>query len=81
MACCGSQRAAMRGGGANVGGGTGTPWIPRAMDFEYTGSGELQITGPSTGTIYTFRGPGARVRVDEHDVASLVSNPNLRRVQ
>ena len=81
MACCGNQRAAMREGAANVGGGDATPFVPRATDFEFTGSGELQLTGPFTGTIYTFRGQGARLRVDASDVASFVSIPNLRRVQ
>jgi hypothetical protein len=80
MACCGSQRAALRGGTANVGMASGTPFVPRAHEFEYTGAGELQVTGPFTGTLYTFRGRGARLRVDASDVASFVSIPNLRRI-
>ena len=80
MACCGSQRAALRGGTANVGMAVGTPFVPRAHEFEYTGAGELQVTGPFTGTLYTFRGRGARLRVDASDVASFVSIPNLRRI-
>lgn len=80
MACCGSQRAALRGGAANVGVAAGTAWVPRAQQFEYTGAGELQVTGPFTGTLYSFRGRGARVRIDAADVASFVSIPNLRRI-
>ena len=80
MACCGSQRAALRGGGTSVGTAASAPFVPRAHEFEYTGAGELQITGPLTGILYTFRGRGARLRVDASDVASFVSIPNLRRI-
>jgi hypothetical protein len=80
MACCGSQRAALRGGTVNGGMAAGTPFVPRAHEFEFTGAGELQMTGPFTGTLYTFRGRGARLRVDASDVASFVSIPNLRRI-
>jgi hypothetical protein len=76
MACCGSQRAALRVGVANV----GAPFVPRAQEFEFTGAGELAITGPMTGKLYIFRGRGTRLRVDASDVASFVSIPNLRRV-
>jgi hypothetical protein len=80
MACCGSQRAALRAGTANIGGAAGTPFVPRAHEFEFIGAGELQITGPLTGKLYTFRGRGTRLRVDASDVASFVSIPNLRRI-
>jgi len=83
MACCGSQRAALRGAGGSVGAAAeaaGAPFVPRANEFEYAGAGELQITGPLTGKLYTFRGRGARVRVEASDVASFVSISNLRRI-
>jgi hypothetical protein len=82
MACCGSQRAALRGTGGSVGAAeaAGAPFLPRANEFEYTGTGEFEITGPLTGKLYTFRGRGARVRVEPSDVASFVSIPNLRRI-
>jgi hypothetical protein len=81
MACCGSQRAALRGGGGSqIGAAASASFIPRAQEFEYTGAGEMQVTGPFTGTLYTFRGRGARLRVDASDVASFVSIPNLRRI-
>jgi hypothetical protein len=80
MACCGGQRAALRGGGGQVGAAASVSFVPRAHEFEYTGPGELQIMGPLTGKVYTFRGRGARLRVDASDVASFVSIPNLRRI-
>jgi hypothetical protein len=81
MACCGSQRAALRGGGsAGVAATASASFVPRAQEFEYTGAGELQLTGPLTGKPYIFRGRGARVRIEASDVASFVSIPNLRRI-
>lgn len=78
MSCCGKQRESMRGQNTSGGGGEVTPFIPQARDFEYIGSGEMQVIGPLTGTVYTFRGGGARVHIHPADVASLVSIPNLR---
>ena len=66
MACCGNQRAALRGAGGSVGPAAeaaGAPFLPRANEFEFVGTGEFEITGPFTGKRYTFRGRGARVRV------------------
>jgi hypothetical protein len=83
MACCGSQRAALRGGRESVGAAAeaaGAPFLPRANEFEFIGAGEFEIAGPLTGKLYTFRGRGARVRVEASDVASFVSIPNLRRI-
>ena len=82
MACCGGQRAALRAG-SSVGAAAeaaGAPFLPRANEFEYLGTGDFEITGPLTGKRYFFRSRGARVRVEASDVASFVSIPNLRRI-
>lgn len=81
MSCCGKQRAALRQ--QNTTGGVYAPsaFVPRAMEFEYSGSAQLSVTGPLTGAVYRFRGRGARVRVDGADAASLVSVPGLKPVR
>ncbi|HEY3456112.1 MAG TPA: hypothetical protein VGK64_16155 [Bryobacteraceae bacterium] len=80
MACCGGQRTALRAGGSVGAEAAGAPFLPRANEFEYIGTGDFEITGPLTGKRYFFRGRGARVRVEASDVASFVSIPNLRRI-
>ena len=82
MACCGGQRAALRAGSSvgTAAEAAGAPFLPRANEFEYIGTGDFEITGPLTGKRYLFRGRGARVRVEPSDVASFISIPNLRRI-
>ena len=79
MSCCGSQRESMRSQ-APASGAAPNAFVPQARDFEYTGQGELQVAGPLTGTLYVFRGRGARVRIHNADVASLISVPSLHLV-
>jgi len=78
MSCCGSQRASIRSGTATPASPVAAGWSAGALDFEYVGSGRLQVRGPLTGTDYVFAGNGARLRVHAADVPSLVSVPNLR---
>lgn len=80
MSCCGSQRAALRQDSAQ----TASPahhWVAGAVEFEYTGHGQLTVTGPLTGVAYQFTGHGARLRVHGSDAPSLVSVPALRLVR
>ncbi len=51
-----------------------------AIEFVYLGRTALTAIGPLTGNTYRFRQPGARVRVDRLDAASLAQIPVLRRV-
>ena len=86
MACCNEQRASMR----RESGLSGQSGLSRQSvvqqpasgptQFEYKGAGQLTVTGPLTGTIYRFGGPGARVLVHAADAPSLVSVAGLRPV-
>ena len=44
----------------------------------YVGRTALTITGPSTGMVYRFTAPGARLRVDARDAVALRKIPVLR---
>jgi hypothetical protein len=80
MSCCGSQRAALRQGA--VSGGNGSPaYHMGALEFEYTGGGNLRIVGPMTGAIYTFAGAGARAVVQAADAPSLAMYAGLKPVR
>lgn len=48
------------------------------MEFEYLGHGLMTVTGPFTGQIYRFAGPGARLAVHGSDAPSLATVPGLR---
>jgi hypothetical protein len=48
--------------------------------FAYRGRTALTVTGPSSGLIYRFAAPGARVRVDPRDAIALRRIPVLRAV-
>jgi hypothetical protein len=50
------------------------------VEFRYTGSGRLTVTGPITGTIYYFRADDEAIVVDGADAPSLLSIPGLRVV-
>ena len=81
MACCGNQRTTLRQGP-----GESAPANPHYRNtgdviFEYSGNGQLTVTGPLTGTVYRFSGTGARLRVNGPDAPSLVSVPNMRPVR
>ncbi len=51
---------------------------PSDVEFEYTGTGRLTVTGPVTGTIYYFSVISPTLNVDGADAPSLVSIPGLR---
>jgi hypothetical protein len=48
--------------------------------FTYLGRTALTVTGPTTGLVYRFAAPGARVRVDARDAIALRRVPVLRAV-
>jgi hypothetical protein len=48
--------------------------------YEYIGASGMGITGGVTGSRYHFDRPGAKLRVDRRDAASLNALPNLRRI-
>jgi hypothetical protein len=71
--CCGSTRRISAG-----------PQLSRpargGTEFTYIGRTALTVAGPSTGMIYHFTTPGARVRVDSRDAVALRKIPVLRAV-
>ena len=46
--------------------------------FTYVGRTALTVAGPSTGMVYRFTTPGARLRVDARDAVALGKIPVLR---
>ena len=46
--------------------------------FTYVGRTALTVAGPSTGMVYRFSAPGARLRVDARDAVALSKIPVLR---
>ena len=82
MGCCGSQRASFRQQQPIASNSSeASYWTSSTVEFEYSGAGELTVTGPLTGSIYRFRGQGARVPVYGADAPSLVGVPNLQPVR
>ena len=81
MPCCGDSRAAVRRAPEQGGRRESGYWTAGAIDFVYTGQGQMTVTGPLTGTIYRFFMHGGPVRVHGADVASLASVPGLRPVR
>jgi hypothetical protein len=80
MPCCGDKRASYRQGPLPSGAAVINSWSTGSTDLEYSGQGQLTVTGPLTGTLYRFLGRGARVRVHGSDVPSLVLVPGLKPV-
>jgi hypothetical protein len=88
MSCCGSQRASTRhelrasGRGESPSVSTSEPpaWLSGPVDFEYTGYGELTVTGPFSGVVYYFTADNRRVRVHGSDAPSMISVPGLNPV-
>jgi hypothetical protein len=84
MSCCGGQRAALRQATRQT---YRTPELstgsvidrnrPPSMELEFSGQGQLAITGPQTGIRYHFAARGSRVLVHAADVASLALVPGL----
>jgi hypothetical protein len=81
MPCCGDARAASRRETTYTSGGAPAAWAPGSLSFEYTGHGQMTVTGPLTGTIYRFPTHGARMQVHASDVPSLAAVPGLRPVR
>jgi hypothetical protein len=83
MSCCGGQRAALRQAAHQTyqrpvpGGRTTEPNRQQDAEFEYTGQGQLAVTGPLTGVRYHFGAHGARLLVHAPDVPSLALVPGL----
>jgi len=80
MSCCGNKRAALRNGGTPAGATLPAEYSTGALEFEYNGSGELQVIGPMTGAIYHFPGNGSRAVVQAADAPSVAMNPSLRPI-
>ena len=81
MSCCGKGRTAYSQ--ANI--GATAPQenqyqITTPVEFEYSGQGELTVTGPLSGLVYRFNPSVRRVRVHGADAPSLLSVPGLRPV-
>ena len=81
MSCCGKGRTAYSQ--ANIG-ATSAPEnqyrIATPVEFEYSGQGELTVTGPLSGVVYRFTPSVRRVRVHGADAPSLLSVPGIRPV-
>ena len=56
------------------------PPMRRAV-FAYLGNSSRIVIGPATGTIYRFRSPGARLRIDPRDAAALQKLAALRAAE
>jgi hypothetical protein len=81
MSCCGKGRTVYSQ--ANI--GATAPQqnqyqIATPVEFEYSGQGELTVTGPLSGVVYQFNSSVRRVRVHGADAPSLLSVPGLRPV-
>ncbi len=71
--CCGRIRSISSTPVLRASGGAG-------VTLAYVGRTALSVTGPASGVIYRFAGPGARLRVDARDAASLLKVSVLRAV-
>jgi hypothetical protein len=78
MSCCGSRRATIRQDWGPVEQNDGQYWVPDPVEFEYTGFGELTVTGPLTGIEYRFTANDRRARVHGSDAPSFLAVPGLR---
>ena len=82
MSCCGKGRAAYtqaNSGSTQPHGGHYQLSTP--IEFEYSGQGELTVTGPLSGVVYRFTPNARRVSVHGSDAPSLLSVPGLRPVR
>lgn len=81
MSCCGNQRAGFRSDPGGTSGQSNTQhWNAGPREFEYSGTGQITVTGPLTGTQYRFTN-GTPVRVHASDVPSLATIPGIRPVR
>lgn len=82
MSCCGSRRTAYHSASVSRTRSGSASYRPvAAAEFEYTGHGQLTVTGPVTGVVYRFLSHGQRVAVQGADVASLSAVPSLKAVR
>lgn len=82
MSCCGSQRASLRQTSTAPASSTAVHTRVQAdVSFEYSGNGQLTVTGPLTGQVYRFTPTAARLRVHGSDAPSLVSVPGLKPIR
>ena len=84
MACCGARRMVRQAQPASspprvVNFSRTANAVPSAV-FELVTARAIVVTGPCSGAVYRFAGPGARVTVHRLDAASLMSVPGLRPV-
>ena len=81
MSCCGKGRTAYSQ--ANIGSTPPTEnqyRITTPVEFEYSGQGELTVTGPLSGVVYRFTPSVRRVSVHGADAPSLLSVPGIHPV-
>ena len=81
MSCCGKARTAY----SHVNTGPSQSQVNQyqlqaPVEFEYSGHGELTVTGPLSGVVYHFSPNIRRVSVHGSDAPSLLSVPGLRPV-
>ncbi len=82
MPCCGNRRTAFHAVPASSGASTSASFRSWASaEFEYTGHGQLTVTGPITGLVYRFQRHGQRLLVHGSDVASVRAVPQLKAVR
>ena len=81
MSCCGSARASFRAQPSDGSLAGPSYWSSGPVDLEYSGQGQLTVTGPLTGTVYRFSANARRARVHGSDAPSLVTVPGLRLVR
>jgi hypothetical protein len=81
MSCCGEKRAALGYPSNPTGAGAPRYQVAGSVEFEYIGQGELTVTGPLTGIIYSFSADRRRQRVEGQDAPSLVYVPSLKAIR
>ena len=79
MSCCGNSRSALNQSSAGATQPTESQyWVSGPVEFEYSGQGELTVTGPLSGVVYRFTASTRRVSVHGSDAPSLLAVPGLR---
>ena len=82
MGCCDNRRATFRQAPIASASGGSAEYRPLApVEFEYTGHGQLSVTGLVTGVVYRFPSHGHRRQVHGADAAGIRSIPSLRTVR
>ena len=78
MSCCGKGRTAYSQANGSTQPSETQYRISTPVEFEYSGHGELTVTGPLSGIVYRFSPSVRRVSVHGSDAPSLLSVPGLR---